>query len=604
MKQKKLQTKLFLAYLSLVCLVLFSFAVFFYVFVSRQLIDSQIQALNTLNSSFHTQVDAKIRDMDNVSININYSDISKEILDPSFELNITYEMLSKMSELFVTVSGTELKVDQMNLYDTSGYVLQAGLSTKIAKNDQSRQEWIARARELEGSKLLSKPYVSDEYSKPNKYKVWYLSLYRSFNNQYGRSVGAVETVKRCDSIFKSIISYEKKNKDSAAKVYVFDEEGSLVYPYDVEEKEAKAIEAYYPLAGQIGEDAALYAPDSHAREYAASETSTYTNYTYMTILPEREILGPVNQLLWILFGVVAAILLVAVVISYRLSRSIVRPIKHLKHIIQRMELDTLGKERATSYPVSVNELEELYQAFQVMSDSLKTSMNQLIETQEQELKSRALALQSQMNPHFYYNSLASIMIMAENGDTDTVVKTCRNLSNIMRYITNTSSTVVTLREEIDYVQKYLYCMKVRYQSSLNYVIDVEESLLDERIPKLIIQPIVENAIKYGADCEPPWNIAVRGYRGEDFWQIDVTDSGNGFTDEAMEKIRRNIEKAKENPGMPELKINGLGTLNVYLRWSLFCKDQMVFTYGNTAEGHGKVSIGRRWKQENKDGKEQ
>lgn len=602
MKQKKLQTKLFLAYLSLVCLVLFSFAVFFYVFVSRQLIDSQIQALNTLNSSFHTQVDAKIRDMDNVSININYSDISKEILDPSFELNITYEMLAKMSELFVTVSGTELKVDQMNLYDASGYVLQAGLSTKIARDDQSKKEWIDRARELEGSKLLSRPYGSEEYSKPNKYKVWYLSLYRSFNNQYGRSVGAVETVKNCESVFKSIISYEKKNKASAAKVYVFDQEGSLVYPYDTDKEEARAIEAYYPLAGEIGEDGALGSLDSRAREYAAGETSTYTGYTYMTILPERAILEPVNRLLWILFGVVAAILLVAVGISYRLSRSIVRPIKHLKHIIQRMELDTLGEERATSYPVSVNELEELYQAFQVMSDSLKASMNQLIEAQEQELKSRTLALQSQMNPHFYYNSLASIMIMAENGDTDTVVKTCRNLSNIMRYITNTSSTVVTLREEIDYVQKYLYCMKVRYQSSLNYVIDVEEDLLKERVPKLIIQPIVENAIKYGADCEPPWKIEVRGYRGEDFWQIDVTDSGNGFTDEAIEKIRRNIEKARENPGMPELKINGLGTLNVYLRWSLFCKEQIIFTYGNTADGHGRVSIGRRLAQEEKDGK--
>ena len=258
----------------------------------------------------------------------------------------------------------------------------------------------------------------------------------------------------------------------------------------------------------------------------------------MTVMPQSMILSPVYHLLEILLGVVAVILIVAAIISSRLSRTIVRPIKHLKHIIQRLELDTLGKEKATSYPVSVNELEELYQAYQIMSDSMKDSMNQLMEAKEQEVKSRILALQTQINPHFYYNSLSSIIVLAENGETDTVIKMCRNLSNIMRYITSTASTIVTLQEEIDYVQKYLYCMKVRYQTSLNYTIDIDEKLMNEKVPKLIIQPIVENAIKYGSDCEPPWHISIKGYILSDRWQIDVTDSGTGFTPQAIKKNKR------------------------------------------------------------------
>ena len=105
-------------------------------------------------------------------------------------------------------------------------------------------------------------------------------------------------------------------------------------------------------------------------------------------------------MLKILLAVVAAFLAAAVIVSYRLSRSVVKPVKHLKHIIQRMELDTLGQEKVTSYPVSVNELEELYQAFQLMSDNLKDSMTQLNEAKEQEMKARSMALQSQINPHF------------------------------------------------------------------------------------------------------------------------------------------------------------------------------------------------------------
>lgn len=592
MKTRSLQSKLFIAYLGMACLILFSFAIFFYVFASGQLKKSQISAMSTLNSTFQSQVDSAIQNLDTVSVNINYSNMSKSVLDQKFDLNISDEMLSAMSDLFISLSGTELKADQVNLYDFSGYVLQAGLSTMVKKSNDSHNEWIQKAREANGKKVLTAPYSTYVYSKSARYPQWFISLYRSFTNQYGRGVGVIETAKQCKSIFKSIISYEKKNHGNAASVYVFNESGDLIYPYDITADDTNDISKYYKLTDSDQDTLTVQSPVTDQKEYVSRLNSAYTGYTYLTIQPESVILAPAYKMLKILLAVVATFLAAAVIISYRLSRSVVKPVKHLKHIIQRMELDTLGQEKVTSYPVSVNELEELYQAFQLMSDNLKDSMTQLNEAKEQEMKARSMALQSQINPHFYYNSLSSIMVLAENGDTDTVEKMCRNLSRIMRYITNTAETTVTLREELDYVQKYLYCMKVRYQSSLNYSIDVDESLLDQPVPKLIIQPIVENAIKYGSDCEPPWTITISSTINQNSWQIDVTDTGPGFTEKAKKKINSDIMNAIRNPGMPALKINGLGTVNVFLRWKLFCKDDIIFRYGNTADGHGIVSIGR------------
>ena len=592
MKTRSLQSKLFLAYISLACLILFSFAIFFYVFVSRQLKESQISAMNTLNSSFQTQVDSAIRNLDAVSVNINYSNQSKSILDQSFGLSISSDMLSDMSDLFISLSGTELKADQVNLYDFSGYVLEAGISTLVKRTDGSKDEWIEAARKLEGKKILTQPYCTKEYSKSAKYDQWFISLYRSFNNQYKRGVGVIETAKQCKSIFKSIITYQKKNHEDAANVYVFDSNGNLIYPYDIDSQAAADLAPYYQLTQTEDSSITLASPLTGKTEYASRAASTYTGYTYLTVLPEAVVLAPVYNLLRILAAIVALLLAVSIFVSYRLSRTVVKPVKHLKHIIQRMELDTLGQEKVTAYPVSVNELEELYQAFQLMSDNLKDSMEQLNQAKEQEMKARSMALQTQINPHFYYNTLSSIMVLAENGDSETVVKMCRNLSQIMRYITSTVETTVTLKDELDYVQKYLYCMKVRYQSSLNYTIDVDESLLSQPVPKLIIQPIVENAIRYGSNCAPPWNISITSVVTEGSWQIEVTDSGPGFTEEAKERITANIMKAIQNPGLPELKINGLGTINVYLRWKIFCKGDIIFRYGNTAEGHGIVSIGR------------
>ncbi|MDO4522957.1 MAG: histidine kinase [Eubacteriales bacterium] len=596
-RQSKLQAKLFRAYLLLACVILFSFAIFFYFFVSRRLVKNEINALETLNSGLSQQVENALRDLDTVSVNINYTNMSKNILDDSFNLKISDDMLHSMSELFLTISGTDLMADQINLYDFSGNVLATGLTTLTRSATKEQLQLVDQAKALGGGKIITQPYHTEQYSKALRNKQWFISLYRSFNNQYGRPVGAIETVKRCKSIFKSIISYEKKQRGHAAKILVFDADGALVYPFLPEAAEKEELAPYYTATASLSTTESFDSPVSQKREYASRIVSKYSGYTYLAIQPRAYVLAPVSHLLRILIGVVAFLMLIASMISYRLSRMVVRPVKHLKHIIQRMEIDTLGLERATEYPVSVDELEELYQAFQHMSDKLKTSMNQLVEMKEQEAKSRFLALQTQMNPHFYYNSLSSIMILAENGQTEVIVKMARNLSMIMRYITGTSNISVPLREEIDYIQKYLYCMKVRYQSSLNYHIDIEESLLDIQIPKLLLQPIVENAIKYGTNCPPPWQITIHGFRSDTFWQIDVMDSGTGFSDDTLDKIHECIRLVEEHPGMPNMNIQGLGLLNVYLRWKLFCKKKMIFTYGNTEEGHGIFSIGEYFSNE-------
>ena len=124
------------------------------------------------------------------------------------------------------------------------------------------------------------------------------------------------------------------------------------------------------------------------------------------------------------------------------------------------------------------------------------------------------------------------------------------------------------------------------------VIHIDSRLLQYEVPKLVIQPLVENALKYGTDCLPPWTIQITGTLYADHWQIDVMDSGNGFSEEAISMIQEKIANADQNPGMPELKIDGLGILNVYMRWKIFQKERAIFSFGNTPEGHGIVSIGQ------------
>lgn len=592
MKQLKLQTKLFFAYVGLAVLILLVFSIFFYSFVSKQLINQEINSITALNASFEEQIDAVISDMDTVSININYSSLVKNKLDSSFNLDISRDTLGSLASLFVTINGADIKVDQIYLYDMLGNVLKVGLKTNTATVDTSNLSWFNKALELNGKKLISQPYYTSSLSQSYKSSDWFISVYRTYINQYGRTVGAIETMKFCKSIFKKINSYKKTVADSA-QIYIYSDDNTLIYPYDISKEEQNSIPNYSEYLADGKSSVSIINPNTGAKEYLAYSTSAYSRWTYITVQPEAYILKPVNQLLYILLLFVFALLAISLLISFGLSRSLVKPIKHLKHIIQRIEIDTLGEERTDNYPIPYNELNELYLAFQHMSDNLKTSMNELIYSREQELKSRALALQSQMNPHFYYNTLSSIIVLAENEHPQEIITMCRNLSQIMRYITDSSSVAVSIKSEIDYVNKYLYCMKVRYQTSLNYIIDIDSILLDRLVPKLIIQPLVENAIKYGTDCIPPWNLSIIGRAYDTHWQIDVIDSGNGFSAEAIDKITRSIQEVDNHPGMPEMSINGLGIVNVYMRLKLYFEDSIIFKYGNTEDGHGIISIGQK-----------
>ena len=590
MRQLKLQTKLFLAYFGLAVLILFTFSIFFYKYVSKHLIKQEINAITSQNDYFKEQVDTVINDLDTVSININYSSLVKDKLDSSFNLDISRNTLSSMASLFVTINGADIKVDQINLYDFQGNILKVGIKTNTDKIDINELSWFYDALSLSGKKLISDPYKTSALSTSGNSSDWYISLYRSYNNQYGRTVGAVETVKRCKSVFKSITNYKKKSEDSA-EIFIYSG-NDLIYPYNLTNDEKNNIPDYYSyITHRNNNDDSIVNPITGDKEYMVSETSAYSGWTYITVQPESYILRPVNNLVHVLLLFVFAILAVSILISFYLSRSLVKPIKHLKHIVQRMEIDTLGEDKAYSYPTTYNEVSELYLAFQLMSEHLKKSMNDLIDSRQQELKSRSLALQSQINPHFYYNTLSSLIVLTENERPQEVITMCRNLSQIMRYITDSSSIHVTVKTEIDYVEKYLYCMKVRYQSSLNYTIDIDSELLSYSIPRLLIQPIVENAIKYGTDCIPPWNLSIIGRTYNDHWQIDVIDSGNGFSDKDILAITKLIKDSERKAGMPEMKINGLGILNVYTRWKLFCGENIIFSYGNTKEGHGIVSIG-------------
>lgn len=592
-KTRRLQTQFYLAYLLIILLFLFAFGLFFYIFLSRKLSSESLVNLYDTNLSVKESVDSNIRAMDTVSININYSSIVRNTLTYNFDLAQASDSYKALADLFVMINGTDSRVNYIYLYDIDGNCLQVDSVQKLTHIDLKSQPWYEPVMAGRGA-----PYLSTPYDKTvNAYTRSSISLYRTYVDANQKTAGIVETVKDCKTLFSPISKFEKNSKNKM-RIFIYNSRQELIYPY-----KAGTTDPQYPHAEKTTLSAINYNgikaqkisnPLTGQKEYTSSLYSSYTGWTYYVVQDEADVLGPLHQLTKILLLFVSLLAVFAAVLSFYLSKKLASPIAHLKHIIQRMKLSNLGAESPGFYPVFALELQDLYNSFEEMSQNLRDSRDMLMQSQHAELESRSLALLSQMSPHFFYNSLSGIMILAENKDTDSVIKMCQTLSKIMRYVSDFNTRIVTVFEEMDYINQYLYCMKMRNQSSLKCIVEIDKSLMSIHLPKLCIHPLVENALKYGTNCTPPWSLAIHGMQSNTEWTITVSDSGPGFSQDALEKLTRSISLLKNTPAaLPGLKIDGMGLVNIYIRLSIYFKDATIFEYGNDSQGHAYVTIGEK-----------
>ena len=211
---------------------------------------------------------------------------------------------------------------------------------------------------------------------------------------------------------------------------------------------------------------------------------------------------------------------------------------------------------------SKNEIGSLTTSFNVMTHRIEELMEQNVHEQEQKRKSELKALQSQINPHFLYNTLDSIIWMAEGKKNEDVVLMTASLARLLRQSISNEDETVSIGQEIQYAKSYLTIQKMRYKDKLEFEIQVDPSINSVHIVKLVLQPLIENAIYHGLKYkESKGMILVKGYPKGQNAVLEITDDGVGMEQETLEHI---FEKHKVN-----YHSNGVGVYNVQQRLSLY-----------------------------------
>ena len=268
--------------------------------------------------------------------------------------------------------------------------------------------------------------------------------------------------------------------------------------------------------------------------------------------------------------VLAAMLLFSVgivVYSYHITRRITDPIGALSQ-----KAEQVGEGVFDSTPVQTNiiELQTLDRGFDEMAARVNALMTSQMENQRSLHRAELELLQAQINPHFLYNTLDSIAILAEMEREEDVVTMVTSLSSFFRNSLNKGEDIMSLRAECTHVTSYLEIQSIRYSDILRYEIHIPDELMDCLVPKLILQPLVENALYHGIkNRRGLGTITITGESAGSDMLLKVHDNGAGMDAERVQALQA---------GIYEDRHTGLGLLNVHKRIRLYCGEQYGLSF--------------------------
>lgn len=261
---------------------------------------------------------------------------------------------------------------------------------------------------------------------------------------------------------------------------------------------------------------------------------------------------------------IANFLIIAYFVSYRL----VRPLEALSQKMASQKGHSL--ELSTQYLSRSDEVGTLYNGYNTMAESLNAAIKQDYHDKLVVLDAQMKSLEARINSHFLFNTLESINSMAELDDNEQIATMSLALGNMFRYTLKTQSELVTVAEELDNVQDYVSIQQIRFDYRFRLVVDMTEEFKQQRVLKLILQPLVENALYHGLKyCSCGDQITITGRAEESFLYIDVRDNGQGMEASQITSLLKTLSEEASFTELGHRNKQSIGLKNIHSRIELY-----------------------------------
>ncbi|SCJ72088.1 Inner membrane protein ypdA [uncultured Clostridium sp.] len=595
-----LQNTYFLMLLSVFAI----FMLYFVISESGKLRSSAFTSMELNVSKVSSYIDDEVSVLNTVAQNVSYSNLVKErysrylsdidSMEPMPEPSEAYAQLKNtkiLTDLLTSIIGPSQPVSQIYIYSPDQGTFGVGHDSSSSMESVKDQPWyqdFVTSGASRGVYCFPDQRLSKYYTGSNDMS--FLSFCTMYYNNYNVPQGIIEIKNPLTSLAQKV---DALGSLYGEKIFIYDSKGELIYPFAPDADPGYYTMLTWDTSKAISDN--IYSDTLHGKNHLFYTRSNSTGYTSVISINNQQLWIPISDYIKVNMFIFLIIALATFLLSFLVSKVITNPITNIYNQVRSFPSILEGRQPVPSFPqidTHIIELNTLYSALITMQKQTIDSMEREVTLHNQEMQSRMLALQSQMNPHFLYNSLSTIQSMADEGMEEEIITMCQTISRILRYISSDKELLVPLRDDLRHMTDYLTCMTIRYDEDLSYEVDIPGEMMDIRIPKLCLQLIVENSIKFTTkSVRAPWLIRVMGSLTATHWEISIHDNGPGFSDADIKNLEQKIASINETGLLPSLELNGMGLMNIYIRFKLLYQGNHIFKVSNCITGGAIVTIG-------------
>lgn len=531
-------------------------------FTNTSIFENSSEYTHTIIQQMNQNIDSYIDYMENIAYLISSNeDVQDYLFDEKIDNEGRYRILNQLQ----TILDSRSDIRNVGIISKNGRMLINDGSKSVNQDlDLNTQEWYATALEKPNGPILTSSHVQHIISGE---RPWVITLSRGIRDRSGS--GEKEGVFFIDLNYSAISELcDQSTVGTKGYAFILDAKGNIVYHPQQQQLYNELQTENISLIMDTDEDTVLTGTGNDGKLYSISR-SEKTGWTVVDCTNVKELLSKSRQAQSVYVLTAIILVIVALLFSRFMARSITLPIQKLR--------DSMKKVQEGDFSVSdvvvdsKNEIGSLTKSFDVMTHRIHELMEQNVHEQEEKRKSELKALQSQINPHFLYNTLDSIIWMAEGKKNEEVVLMTASLARLLRQSISNEDEVVPIANEVEYARGYLTIQKMRYKDKLEFQIEVDSSILYIPLIKLVLQPIIENAIYHGLKYkESKGLLIVKGFMKDGNAVLQVIDDGVGMDEETLAHI---YDKHKVN-----YHSNGVGVYNVQKRLKLYYGEDYGITY--------------------------
>ncbi|MEK5239000.1 histidine kinase [Paenibacillus sp. FSL L8-0470] len=484
--------------------------------------------------SMNMALDSRIQEQ-LISIQGGISSYERSVRTTDFKNKIMQYMFSEES------------IASIRFLNTSGYEFFVG-QNRVTNQEEQIAGIVRTAHEREGSGVWIEPENKDEG----------LTLAREVRSIYEPILEPLGTLIFQIDFQKLVERHFRPASSTATELFVISDSVVLYRPAaeSIQSFDAGAI----ALTGNYGSFVQQIAGKSYFLAYKQSQA---TGWKYISLIPYDDVFQEKKALRNTIWLIAALLVVIACSISYLFAKRFTRPINQLARQMRSAEKGNFSASlldiRAAS---QMDEIGYLHKRFNSMIRNIEQLIDENYKKQIVIKDTEYRALQAQINPHFLYNTLNSINWMARMRSDEVISTMVESLSQLLRGAMDNKRTMVTVREEIELINSYMYIQKVRYGKRIDFRVDIPSDALDSQIPKFALQPIVENAVYHAVDqmagvCHITIHSETTG-NGEELVFV-VSDDGPGVDKIYLESLRSLDYEAKGT---------GIGLRNIHERLQL------------------------------------